>query len=82
MRFHGIFIDHQGLVASQVVQEKRDFIILRLVMDSSYSKDLSAPIMIQRIQSQLGSEMKVNFEYLEELPRTSSGKIKAVISKL
>lgn len=82
VRFHGIFIDHQGLVASQVVQEKRDLIILRLVTDSSYSKDISEPIMIQRIQSQLGSDIKVNFEYLEELPRTSSGKIKAVISKL
>ena len=82
VRFHGIFINHQGLVASQVVQEKRDLIILRLVTNSSYSKDISEPIMIQRIQSQLGSDIKVNFEYLEELPRTSSGKIKAVISKL
>ena len=82
VRFHGIFIDLQGLMASQVVQEKRDLIILRLVTDSSYSKQFSEPIMIQRIQSQLGSDLKVNFEYLEELPRTSSGKIKAVISKL
>ena len=82
VRFHGIFINHQGLVASQVVQEKRDLIILRLVTDSSYTKDISEPMMIQRIQSQLGSDVKVNFEYLKELPRTSSGKIRAVISKL
>ena len=82
VRFHGIFINHQGLVASQVVQEKRDLIILRLVKDSSYSKDISEPIMIQRIESQLGSEMKVIFEYLKELPRTRSGKIKAVVSKI
>lgn len=82
VRFHGIFIDHQGLVASQVVQEKRDLIILRLVTDSSYTKNISEPTMIQRIRSQLGSDIRVNFEYLEELPRTSSGKIKAVISKL
>jgi phenylacetate-CoA ligase len=82
VRFHGVFIDHQGLMASQVVQEKRDLIILRLVTDSTYSKEISEPIMIQRIQSQLGLELKVSFEYLDELPRTSSGKIKAVISKL
>lgn len=82
VRFHGVFINHQGLVASQVVQEERDLIILRLVTDSSYSKDISESTMIQRIQSQLGLGMKVNFEYVEELPRTSSGKIKAVISKL
>jgi len=82
VRFHGIFIDHQGLVASQVVQEKRDLIILRLVTDSTYTKDISEQMMIQRIQSQLGLDIKVSFEYLEELPRTSSGKIKAVISKL
>lgn len=82
VRFHGVFIDHQGLIASQVVQEKTDLIILRLVTDSSYSKQISEPIMVQRIQSQLGYDFKVGFEYLEELPRTSSGKIKAVVSKL
>jgi phenylacetate-CoA ligase len=82
VRFHGIFINHQGLIASQVVQEKKDWIILRLVIDSSYSKETSEPIMIQRVQSQLGSGLKVSFEYLEDLPRTRSGKIKAVISKL
>lgn len=82
VRFHGIFINHPGLVASQVVQEKINLIILRLVTNSSYSKKISEPIMIQRIQSQLGSDLRVSFEYLNELPRTSSGKIKAVISNL
>jgi phenylacetate-CoA ligase len=82
VRFHGVFTDHQGLRASQVVQEKKDWIILRLVTDSSYSQEISEPIMIQRVQSQLGSDLKVSFEYLAEIPRTSSGKIKAVISKL
>ena len=82
VRFHGIFINHQGLVASQVIQEKIDLIVLRLVIDLSYCKDISEPIMIKRIESQLGSDIKVTFEYLKELPRTSSGKIKAVISKI
>lgn len=82
VRFHGIFIDHPGLVASQVVQEKTDWIILRLVTNSSYKEKNSEPIMIQRIQSQIGSDLRISFEYLDELPRTSSGKIKAVISKL
>jgi phenylacetate-CoA ligase len=82
VRFHGIFIDHQGLVASQVMQEKIDLIVLRLVTDLSYSKDISEPIMIQRIESQLGSDINVTFEYLKELPRTNSGKIRAVISKI
>lgn len=82
VRFHGIFVDHHGLIASQVVQEKTDRIVLRLVVASSYSKSISEPIMTQRMQSQLGSGLKVSFEYLDELPRTSSGKIKSVISKL
>ena len=82
VRFHGVFIDHQGLIASQVVQEKTDLIILRLVTDSSYSKQISEPIMVQRIQSQLGYDFKVGFEYLEELPRTSSGKIKGSIKTI
>lgn len=82
VRFHGIFINHLGLIASQVVQEKIDWIILRLVTDSNFERSSSEATMVQRIQSQLGSEVKVSFEYLDELPKTNSGKTKAVISKL
>lgn len=82
VRFHGVFINHQGLVASQVIQEEIDTITLRLVTDNQYDSRRSEEVMKQRIASQLGSEMRVKFEYVNELPRTKSGKIKAVISKL
>lgn len=82
VRFHGVFIDHHGLIASQVIQERRDLIILRLITDANYMREVSETIMVNRIQSQLGFGVKVLFEYVTELPRTSTGKIKAVISKL
>ena len=82
VRFHGIFVDQEGLVASQVVQESLCKIILRLVVDDSFQKEKSERVMIQRLHSQLGPELEVDFEYLEELPRTRSGKIKAVVSKI
>lgn len=82
VRFHGIFVDHKGLVASQVVQESLSKIILRLVVDDFYQKEDSERLMIQRLRSQLGPELEVGFEYLGELPRTRSGKVKAVVSKI
>ena len=82
VRFHGIFVDQEGLIASQVVQESHRKIILRLVVDGSFEREKSERVMTKRLRSQLGLELKVGFEYLKDLPLTRSGKIKAVISNV
>jgi acyl-coenzyme A synthetase/AMP-(fatty) acid ligase len=38
--------------------------------------------MMDRLKYQLGDSIEILFEYVSELPKTSSGKIKAVISKI
>ena len=80
VRFHSVFVDLPGLIASQLVQKSTENILLRLVTSSTYSPTYSEPIMSSRIMSQLGPDTVIEFEYCNELPRTSSGKIQAVIS--
>ena len=82
VRFHSVFIDINGLIASQVIQKTVSHITLRLVVDHSYNNINSEKVMMGRLKYQLGDSIEILFEYVSELPKTSSGKIKAVISKI
>lgn len=81
VRFHGIYINIDGLLASQLIQEQLDEFIIRLVVDDSFQTSSAEELMRKRMQSQLG-KVGIQFEYVEDLPRTSNGKIKAVISRI
>lgn len=81
VRFHGVFIDVEGLIVGQVVQESIENITLNLVVEKTFNKNNSEAILKSRIQSQLG---KINIEivYLDEIPKNNNGKFRAVISKI
>ena len=80
VRFHSVFININGLKAAQVIQHKLDFLEINLVVNKSYSKE-SEKLVFKRLESQLG-QVKVKYSYLDSLPLTKGGKIKAVISHL
>lgn len=83
VRFHSIFIDINGLIASQIIQQTISHIVLKLVIDNNYYNAVnSEAIMTDRLKYQLGDSINILFEYVDELPLTSSGKIKAVISRI
>ena len=82
VRFHSVFIDIDGLIASQIIQKTISHILLKLVVDDQYKKLKSEKIMTDRLNYQLGNSIKISYKYVNDLPRTSSGKIKAVISKI
>lgn len=79
VRFHGLFIDLAGLKSGQVIQHSLGEIEIKLVVDSYYQRLFSEQIITKRLESQLGV-MSVSFKYVQDLPRTANGKIKAVIS--
>jgi phenylacetate-CoA ligase len=82
VRFHSIFLELDGLIMSQVIQESINHINLKLVIDDQYKSIESEKLMTNRIKNQLGDLVNVSFEYVNELPLTASGKTKAVISKI
>lgn len=83
VRFHSVFVDIDGLIASQTIQLTISHILLKLVVDYDYYNNVKSEIiMTDRLKYQLGDSIKVSFEYLSKLPKTSTGKFKAVISKI
>ncbi len=81
VRFHGIFINIEGLVVGQVVQNSKHNFTLNLVVDKNYTKISAEKMLKERMKGQLG-EITTEINYLEETPKNNNGKFRAVISKV
>jgi phenylacetate-CoA ligase len=65
-----------------VIQEEKDMIRIRLVLEGKLLSDGVLESARKEIQRVFGEEMRVEFEMLDELPRDRSGKLKKVVSKI
>ena len=81
VRFHGIFTDQPHVREGQIIQESLSHIHVRIVPANGFdSKDVDD--IVSRVQQRLGKTVEVTAEKVEFIPRTKSGKFKAVVSKL
>ena len=78
VRFHGLFININGLEKAQIIQKTLQDFTLKLIVDATYQKT-SEEIILKRLQSQLGN-VKVQFDYVNHILMDENGKYKAVIS--
>jgi phenylacetate-CoA ligase len=67
--------------ASQIVQTELDRIVVRLIPRPDYTEK-HGTVLVRDLKARLGADMRVEIELLKELPRTSSGKFKWVISQV
>ena len=80
-RLDHLFKDSHHVQEAQIIQNSIDEVILRVVKHESYSiKD--EEIIRAEALLRLGSALKVNFEYVERIERTSSGKFRFIVSKI
>jgi phenylacetate-CoA ligase len=81
MRFDYLFKDTPHVRESQVVQDAPGQITVRIVRRPSYSMQDEDRIR-KDVARWISPLLKVNFEYLAEIPRDGSGKFRAVKSTL
>ncbi|MER3523859.1 MAG: hypothetical protein C4326_07260 [Ignavibacteria bacterium] len=79
VRFHGIFVDQPHVREGQIVQEARDRIVVKVVPTPGFGLEDERDI-IHRMHQRLGPDVHVTIECIEVIPRSSSGKYKAVVS--
>lgn len=82
MRFGYIFKETDTIKECQIVQNCPGEIIIRMVPRKHYDASDTEAKMRQSIREWISPTINVVFEYVESIPRTSSGKFKAVISNL
>ncbi|MDL0128082.1 phenylacetate--CoA ligase family protein [Halobacterium salinarum] len=81
MLSYNVFKYTDGIEESQIVQESVDEFTLRIVPGEEYA-DEQADVAILKLKDRVGSDVSVTIQILDEIPKTSSGKFRAVISKV
>ncbi len=82
VRFHSVFTNIDGLKLSQLIQETNQIITINLVVDDKLYHKQSEEKMERVIKSQLGENIFIEFNYVQDIPKTENGKYKSVISKM
>lgn len=81
VRFHGLFVEQPHVREAQVVQETLTQIRIKVVPASGFTAGDAAEI-VRRTQQRLGPQVQVEVEEVAAIPRSSSGKFRAVVSRL
>ena len=71
----------EGIKQFQVVQESINELNIKIVPDESFG-DAQIDMLVDKIHEYLGGNMRVNFQVLDKIPPTKSGKFRFVISKV
>jgi len=80
-RLDHLFKDVTTVKAAQLIQNSIDELIIRIVKDDSYTlKDEMA--ILQEARFRLGDSIKIKFEYVSEINRTRSGKLRFIVSNI
>jgi phenylacetate-CoA ligase len=68
-----------NVIESQIYQPDLHNIVMRIVKDSKYTTKDEAS-MLQGLRKMVGPSLNIRFEYMETLPRTIGGKLRAIVS--
>lgn len=71
----------KGIMESQFIQDSEDHLTIKIVVGQQFSKE-SEQVIVDDIHNRSGFNFKINFEYLDRIPRGARGKFKAVVNLL
>ncbi len=71
----------KNIEKSQIIQEDYNNIIVNIVRKNDYSES-DSELLVNGLAERLGSEIKINIVFVEDISRTRNGKYRWVISKI
>jgi phenylacetate-CoA ligase len=79
-RMDHIFKDIVDVQEAQIYQPNLNNIIIRIVKSPNYDLNNQEKSVLQETKKRLGNDIHISIEYLEQINRTKSGKLRFVIS--
>jgi len=70
-----------SIEGSQIVQTDLDRLLIRIVPGGTFS-DADRQHLLRELKARLGDDMRIDVECVDQLPRTSRGKFKWVVSQI
>lgn len=81
MLSYNVFKYADGIEESQIVQKAVDEFVLRIVPGDGYT-DEQVELVTKKLRDRVGENISVTVELLDEIPKTSAGKFRAVVSEV
>ena len=81
-RLDHIFKDMVEINAAQIYQPDESKIILKIVPGNGYDKSKDEIALLSETRKRLGHEIKIDVNYVDDLPRTKNGKLRFVVSDI
>lgn len=81
MRFGYLFQDTESIREAQIIQREHGSITIRVVPRDTYSHSVE-DLIRERVWNFISPSLRVYFEYVDQIPRSRSGKFKFVVSEL
>jgi phenylacetate-CoA ligase len=78
--FPHLIKDYRAVRRFQVVQERPDLVVLRLVTDDNWTAETGRNLQ-ELIRRTLGSVVKLEIQLVDDIPLTAAGKLQVVINK-
>jgi phenylacetate-CoA ligase len=76
-----LITDVPGLKQIQIIQESEESLLFKLVADGNFNSE-SRQKLTKRIEEMLGKNLRLDFEFVSQIPKEPSGKYRFSISKL
>jgi len=80
-RLDHLFKDAVRVKHAQIIQDQVDEVTVRIVKDRAYTKSDEDEIL-REARLRLGSSIRIEFDYVDEIERTSNGKFRFIVSNL
>jgi phenylacetate-CoA ligase len=81
-RLSQIFTNTKSIKEGQLYQPDLNNIIIRIVKDINYDANKVEYKLLNEAKKWLGSDINIHISYLEEIPKTRSGKLRLVVSDI
>lgn len=76
-----VFKHVDTIVEAQIVQTSREQLIIRIVKDTRYT-DADTQKLLHDFRRMAGPDMRIDFEFLDAIPRSAKGKFRPILSYL
>ena len=70
-----------NVAESQIIQEDRENIVIKIIKRPEYS-DADSQYLVEEMKKRVGQDMNIELEFVDQIPRTKTGKFRWVISKV
>jgi phenylacetate-CoA ligase len=80
-RLGSVFKDTLGVRESQIIQDRLDHLLVLVAAGPGYGRVAESQIR-SNLNDRLGGEMSIDIEIVDKIPRSASGKLRFLVSKI